>query len=381
MDDPAIFSTFLQVGCGMIVRVRNEFITFVDTFETLLTVTDTDIDAFVKSTHAANTARAVNIRLLISPNSVLNIKAVLFELQDRLMCDALPTVLILQALDAAQISAMKAQKSQATIDAANALLVTYPDMPVPKLTTTNFEAFNIAFEAVVSRTKGMNGIPLDYLIRTTDGVYTAIWPTRDEKLKMCTRHNGPNFRRDTYSLYSLYVQYVGTEGTGSNIVNRHTRSRNGYTCHQDFNSHFRNAAHNDNKASNANLAISQAVYRGERRNFTLETYYGIMSKAFNDLGDAGVEHSLNEQKKVTAFEQGLKEQTAITWYITAKDKWDNLPIADQNFDNFYNEFAKYMNNFKTLTVPDARTARIAQLDTGSSSSRERERGRGRDRGR
>ena len=89
MDDPAIFSTFLQVRCGMIARVRNEFITFVDTFETLLTVTDTDIDAFVKSTHAANTARAVNIRLLISPNSVLNIKVVLFELQDRLMCDAL----------------------------------------------------------------------------------------------------------------------------------------------------------------------------------------------------------------------------------------------------------------------------------------------------
>lgn len=295
MNDPAIFSTFLQVRCGMIARVRTEFITFVDTFENLLTVTDADIDSFVKSTHAANTARAANAKILISPNSALIIKALLFELQDRLMCNALPTDVMLQALDAAQLNAMKAQKSQATIDAANALRVTYPDMPVPKLTTTNFEAFNIAFEAVVSRTKGMNGIPLDYLLRTTNGVYTAIWSTRDEKLKMCTRHDGPNFRRDTHALYSLYVQYVGTEGTGSNIVNRHTRSRNGYTCHHDFNNHFRNAAHNDNKASNANLAISQAVYRGERRNFTLETYYGIMSKAFNDLGDAGAAHSLNEQ--------------------------------------------------------------------------------------
>ena len=67
MNDPAIFSTFLQVRCGMIARVRTEFITFVDTFENLLTVTDADIDSFVKSTHAANTARTANAKILISP--------------------------------------------------------------------------------------------------------------------------------------------------------------------------------------------------------------------------------------------------------------------------------------------------------------------------
>ena len=129
---------------------------------------------------------------------------------------------------------------------------------------------------------------------------------------MCARLNGPNFGRDSNALYSLYVQYVGTVCPGSNIVNRHTRSRNGYTCHQDIENHFRNDAFLDNKASNAIQAMSQAVYKGERRNFTLETYYGIMSKAFNDLEHAGTVHALNEQKKVTAFEQCLKDQTAIT---------------------------------------------------------------------
>ena len=95
MDDPLIFSTFLTDRCGMIARARTEVITFVDTFDALLTVTDTDIDIFVKSTHAANTARANNNKILISPNAVLTMNAILFELQDRLMCESLPTIVML----------------------------------------------------------------------------------------------------------------------------------------------------------------------------------------------------------------------------------------------------------------------------------------------
>ena len=130
-----------------------------------------------------------------------------------------------------------------------------------------------------------------------------------------------------------------------------------------------------------NQIISNAIYKGERRNFTLDTYYDIMSKAFNDLEEAGPSYALNSQQKVTTFENGLKDQVAIQWYITAKENWNRLPINDQTFDSFYNEFSKYMNKFRTLSTQEGRAARIAVLDTSSHQTGRPGRGRGRGRGR
>ena len=374
MDDPATFMNFLTTRCGTInARSRNELVAFIPTFRSLLSVLDDDIAAFVKQTHAANTARGNNQRILISPATVLALQAILFELKDRQICDELPTAAVLNNITAAQMAAMKAQKTQAVIDASNAKAVSYPDMEVPKLTATNFDRFIIAFSAVAARTKGMYGIPIDYLLRASNGNYSDPWTTREEKLKMCVSLNGPNFQKDSQALYSLFIQYIGTEGVGSNIVNRFTRSKNGYQCYLDLDSHFRNDTHRENLASKANLSLSNVIYKGERRNFTLETYYSIMTKAFNDLALAGPTHALNEEKKVMTFEQGLRDPTAISWYITAKDRWNALPPHEQTFDAFYNEFSKYMNKFKVLSIPESRVSRIGSMDT---SGRGRGRGRG-----
>ena len=40
--------------------------------------------------------------------------------------------------------------------------------------------------------------------------------------------------------------------------------------------------------------ISDALYIGERRNFTIETYYVILTKALNDISDAGPIYYLTE---------------------------------------------------------------------------------------
>ena len=89
-----------------------------------------------------------------------------------------------------------------------------------------------------------------------------------------------------------------------------------------------------------------------------------MSKSFNDLEEAGLSHTPNNQQKVTSFENGLKDQVAIQWYITAKENWNRLPDKDKTFDSFYNEFSKYMNKFRTRSTQETR-ARIAQIETRS----------------
>ena len=194
MDDPAIFTNFLNTRCGTLnARSRNEILSFIPTFRSLLAMSDDDIVQFVKQTHAANTARGNNQRILISPTTVLALQAILFELKDRDICNSLPTAAILGNITAAQMAAMRAQKTQAVIDASNADSISFPDMPVPKLTTTNYDSFHIAFSAVAARTKGMHGIPIDYLLRSRNGAYSEAWTSREEKLKMCQRTSAAIF--------------------------------------------------------------------------------------------------------------------------------------------------------------------------------------------
>ena len=133
------------------------------------------------------------------------------------------------------ISVMRTQRTKSVEDKVTfAALSKLPEVVVPKLTATNYEIFNTAFTAVVTRTIGMNGLPLDYLMRETVGNYEVAWPTRTDKLKNCILFRGASFTQDRETLYSLYVQYVSTDGIGSNIINKHIRSKNGRQCYLDF---------------------------------------------------------------------------------------------------------------------------------------------------
>ena len=104
MNDPAVYTAFLTNVAGVTVpRVRVELSDFANTFQTLLSCSEDELDAFVKDTHSSNSARAANSRILIPTRAIIAIKAMLFELKERDKCDALPTRAALQAIDIAQI--------------------------------------------------------------------------------------------------------------------------------------------------------------------------------------------------------------------------------------------------------------------------------------
>ena len=106
-----------------------------------------------------------------------------------------------------------------------------------------------------------------------------------------------------------------------------------------------------------------------------------MAKAFNDLNQAGPAHALTEQQKITKFEGGLRDDKAISWSITAKIQWNQLPSAEQTFHSFCNEFSKYMSKMKTLSGTGSRTFRISAIGTGRGRGGRGRFGRGRGRGR
>ena len=123
MDDPVLYVNFLTNVAGVTVaRAQNELLTFANTFCTLLSSNEKELEKFVKDTHASNSARANNARILIPTRSVIALKAILFELKDHERCDALLTAAMLQALNANQMNQLRARRNQAKQDESHALL-------------------------------------------------------------------------------------------------------------------------------------------------------------------------------------------------------------------------------------------------------------------
>ena len=379
MNDPVLFATFVQnvLGVGT-ARVRNEITNFVNTFGSLLSISDSEIDEFVKSTHNSNSGRANNARILISSNVPTALKALSFELRDRNICDALPGAAILGALNNAQLNLMRRNRAEAIEHQKRRDNLTHHAMDVPTLKENNYEEFELAFKAAVRRQDSMHGsISLDYLLRDNDvGNYNALWANRAEKLSNCVTLRGQAFATDNETLYNLLVQYVGIDkGSGSNIVTRHKRNKDGRACYIELKSHYKTDAHEQTKATAASNSIKNAVYTGNRR-FSIEDYYSLMAKAFNTLEDAGAVYALTEPQKVNSFESGLKENIAVSYSIQARREWENLPVPDQTFETYYTSFSALYTRHNSLT----RTYNNRNSNYRISEVNTRGRGRGRGRG-
>ena len=147
MDDPAVFAAFvtnmLRVG---VARVQNEIINFTDTFSDLLSNSEKDIDDFVTITHGSNSARANNAKILIPSATVTALKAILFELKDRQLCNSLPDLATLQAIDIASLRVLRSMRNEA-VQLAKLENNTGPSttMTVVKLTERNYQDFETSF--------------------------------------------------------------------------------------------------------------------------------------------------------------------------------------------------------------------------------------------
>ena len=380
MNDPAIFTAFVTNTLGVDQAVVRALIhNFVATFEELLVVTDDDIDTFVKDTHSANSARSAAQRVQIGTLVSQGLKSVLFELKDREICDSLPDANILERINADQLKVTRKNRADAKGHEKMRKAQSHPEMEVPKLTPTNWDEFDLAFTAAVRRQNAIIGIPLDYLLRPSDvGNYQGAWATREEKIKNCAVVRGQAFEDDSETLYNLLVQHIGSTGTGSNMVAKYKKVKNGRKAYLELKSHFKTASYEETKASAAQTVLKNAHFDGARR-FTLQNYYDLITKAFVDLDEAGSVYALSEAQKINTFENGLREQTVISFSIAAKREWNQLPDVEQTFDAYYNSLsASYSRQQGLLHPPGSRVSqgRVSQLNV-SQGGRYGGRGRGR----
>ena len=183
----------------------------------------------------------------------------------------------------------------------------------------------------LGRIIGQNKIPLIYVIRegAASGVYDAYWESREDKLIACTLLRGPKFKLDDNTVFSLLSQYIG-DGEGKSLVDRAKSSREGRKLWESLRLHYESTSYRDNLAAKATADMQRAHYDGERKNFTLHTYYTIFSDAFNKLDQAGTAHSLNDAQKITGFTNGIRDAEASRCAISARKAMATLPVHEQN---------------------------------------------------
>ena len=193
-----------------------------------------------------------------------------------------------------KLNYMCVHRTKSVADKANfAALSKLPEITIRKLTADNNENFTTSFCSVVGRTVDMNVIFIDYVICGVTGNYDSPWTNWGDKLNNCLLHTGDSLKNYNITFYLLYYQYIGTKGVGPNIINKYHSTKNGCKFHQDFELRFQNDAYLTNRETAATSTMNSAVYNGDRRKFTLETYYTIISKSFNNLDSAGSAHTLN----------------------------------------------------------------------------------------
>ena len=101
----------------------------------------------------------------------------------------------------------------------------------------------------------------------------------------------------------------------------------------------------------------------------METLYNIMANAFNDLQRAGPQFALQEDQKITQFQNSVSDGTAVNYLVISKCKWNDLP-QPATFDQFYNIFSAYMNQHRTLTTaPNNQNCRINNTNSGRGRGR------------
>jgi hypothetical protein len=235
MDDIPTFTTFITDVLGVTIpNARLELTQFIPTFRQLMTTSDDDIDEFVKAIHSANSGRPVAQRIFYSPALTANLKALSFTLVDRNRCNALYDAIGIASIDQAELTLMKTYRSQALQDQKNEDSTSLPEIAIPTFTTDNYDDFMSKFLTVVSCTKGVHGVSIDYIVHEVDGNFDDFHATRKLKLQACLSRHGPKFNEDSQTLYGLYLQYIGTTGHGANIVKRFQQHKQGYQLHLAF---------------------------------------------------------------------------------------------------------------------------------------------------
>ena len=345
MNNVANFNTFLQNGIGLTqVRQRDAVTNHgFDTCSGLLNTTKDGIkDVFTAISNANRDIAQARNKVYIREQLKQRVYGAKDEFTMRINCGSTIDTAYLTAIDTNDTDQFVRKHQEWNEFKKSVSSMTLPNVTVPKLTKSNWKNFSQAIKQLLTRQRGVNEIPLVYVIRDGNGNYDDVYNSTEEQLIHCIQLSGGKYRSDNGTVWSLLAEHsVGTEA--ESIVNRYESTKNGRSAWRALIQHMESTSYMDNIRSRAMSKLASATYNGEKKNFGIVKFYQIHSEAHNDLELAG--EPLTDGMKITHFLQGIKEDTAMNFAISTKAE-----AAVVTFEDFYNSFSAKLSTKLTLTA-------------------------------
>jgi hypothetical protein len=235
--------------------------------------------------------------------------------------------------------------------------------------TSEWQSFYKLLVNYLSSKKNRNRTPLGYVIRSSSEAANPreTFETEHEKLVLTTPHEGTDYAEDNGTVWET-IQSLTLQGTAYPYIGGFARTRDGRAAIQTLIGRYEGTAAMSRTKQAAYDEIHNAVYTGEKRNFTFENYIDKHAKAHQTLFEAGVE--IREDKKVDDFLRGLTDPSIRM--NCAK----TLVYGNSDLRNDFRACTEYLSSF-VANASSTQNRSISALEGSKPYGGGRGRGRGR----
>ena len=171
---------------------------------------------------------------------------------------------------------------------------------------SKWPAFYKLFGNYLSSKKNRNCTPINYVVRKADDPADPeqYFANPYEKLILTTPHEGTDYADDNGLVWET-LQALTLKGSAYAYIGQFERMQDGHGAIKVLIGRYEGPASMSRTKQAVYYDIHNAVYTGEKRNFTFEHYIDKHTKAYQILAEHGV--VVDEEKKVDDFLRGIQD--------------------------------------------------------------------------
>jgi hypothetical protein len=220
---------------------------------------------------------------------------------------------------------------------------TKPTMPDKLVKTEKVREVIENIESVLFTMKGINGVPLLYVVRDLVALPTGQGddvdpgfglPTYTQEMIRRAPHIGVYFREAQKSVWNI-IRHVTHGGPGWNWVQSFARLQDGRNAFLSMKRYYLGESYTRRIQIAAETTMSTAFYNGQVRTFRFGDYVDKLKGAFSDIESTG--EIIDQQRKIRILMQGISDNRLRTGKATV--------LANTNM---YGDFETVVNFLTTL---------------------------------
>ena len=189
-----------------------------------------------------------------------------------------------------------------------------------KFDPLKFKTFTEEFKTLLSSIRGVRGITLEYVVRTTN---VKIGPPEEvpkpdvmgnDSLALMATLTGPDYERDNSNVFTI-LRVILTSTMAWNVISPFSSKRNGRQAYMALKEHFQGSSYFDLMKTQATTLMTKTSFHGDRPKFAWENYVAVHMDAHELFSQAG--EDISESMKILNIKNGIRSSALLENTIEA----------------------------------------------------------------